>query len=53
MEIIVLILLIGALVAFLVAGVLAHRAHHPWAMFVSVGLALWVLVQVIGAVPVG
>lgn len=53
MTIIVLILLIGALVAFLVAAVLAHRAAHPWAMFVGIGLALWVLVQVIGAVPVG
>jgi hypothetical protein len=51
MAVLTLVLLILALVAFLVGAVLANRARAPWALAVSLGLALWVATAVLGAFP--
>jgi hypothetical protein len=51
MAVITLVLLLLALVAFLVAAVLAHRARDIPTSFLSIGLALWVGSVLLGLVP--
>ena len=53
MTIVVFVLVLLALVSFLVGAVVAHRAAHPWAMFVALGLALWVASVLVQSFPGG
>jgi cell division protein FtsW (lipid II flippase) len=53
MAVLVLVLLVLALALFLAATFLAHRARTTWATLVAAGLALWMLVQLLGALPGG
>jgi hypothetical protein len=57
--VVTLILLIAGLVCFLVATIVGHH-HHPaegtaptWGRtnFVALGLAFWILTEIIGAFP--
>jgi cell division protein FtsW (lipid II flippase) len=51
MATIVLVLLILALAVLVAAAVLAQRSRASWGTLVAAGLALFMLVQVLGALP--
>lgn len=51
MVILGVILLVLALAAFVAAAFLARRTQASWGTLVAAGLALWVLVQLLAALP--
>lgn len=53
MATVVFVLLVLALALLVAAAVLAHRSRAGWGTLVAAGLALVVLTQVLGALPVG
>jgi cell division protein FtsW (lipid II flippase) len=53
MTTVALVLLVLALAVLVAAAVLAHRARASWGTLVAAGLALWMLVQVLAALPGG